>query len=168
MDCIFSNHCYQQWLELKNCSSKHEYFVNIKSDLFSIFLVKKHNTPKWPQNSYIFLILEPIGTFVHCKKCSPPNMANKMSLNSYVDHHICLIFQIWLHNNASWQKGHLIVHLAYVFDTFSDKIWNDSLGLRSFTYSGNFIQVCWVGSGDNRDLSTLAVWYKQLVLPVYH
>ena len=72
--------------------------------------MKQHNAPKWPQNSYIFLILEPIDTFVHCKRCSPPNMANKMSLNSYLDHHICLIFQIWLHNNASWQKGHLIVH----------------------------------------------------------
>ena len=41
-------------------------------------------------------------------------MANKMSLNSYLDHHLCLIFQIWLHNNASWQKGHLIVHLAVI------------------------------------------------------
>ena len=76
--------------------------------------MKQHNIPKWPQNSYIFLILEPIGTFVHCKRCSPPNMTNKMSLNSYLDHHICLLFQIWLHNNASWQKGHLIVHLAFV------------------------------------------------------
>ena len=113
MDCIFLNQCYQQWLRIKNCLSKHKYFVNIKSDLFSIFLVKQHNTQKWPKNSYIFLILEPIGRFVHCKKCSPPNMANKMSLNSYLDHHLCLIFQIWLHNNASWQKGHLIVHLAY-------------------------------------------------------
>ena len=112
MDCIFLNRCYQQWLRIKNCLSKHKYFVNIKSDLFSIFLVKQHNTQKWPKNSYIFLILEPIGRFVHCKKCSPPNMANKMSLNSYLDHHLCLIFQIWLHNNASWQKGHLIVHLA--------------------------------------------------------
>ena len=112
MDCIFLNHCYQQWLRIKNCLSKHKYFVNIKSDLFSIFLVKQHNTQKWPKNSYIFLILEPIGRFVLCKKCSPPNMANKMSLNSYLDHHLCLIFQIWLHNNASWQKGHLIVHLA--------------------------------------------------------
>ena len=74
--------------------------------------MKQHNTQKRPKNSYIFLILEPIGRFVHCKKCSPPNMANKMSLNSYLDHHLCLIFQIWLHNNASWQKGHLIVHLA--------------------------------------------------------
>ena len=114
MDCIFLNHCYQQWLRIKNCSSKHKYFVNIKSDLFSIFLVKQHNTQKCPKNSYIFLILEPIGRFVHCKKCSPPNMANKMSLNSYLDHHLCLIFQIWLHNNASWQKGHLIVHLAII------------------------------------------------------
>ena len=112
MDCIFLNRCYQQWLRIKNCLSKHKYFVNIKSDLFSIFLVKQHNTQKWPKNSYIFLILEPIGRFVHCKKCSPPNMANKMSLNSYLDLHLCLIFQIWLHNNASWQKGHLIVHLA--------------------------------------------------------
>ena len=112
MDCIFLNHCYQQWLRIKNCLSKHKYFVNIKSDLFGIFLVKQHNTQKWPKNSYIFLILELIGRFVHCKKCSPPNMANKMSLNSYLDHHLCLIFQIWLHNNASWQKGHLIVHLA--------------------------------------------------------
>ena len=119
MDCIFSNHCYQQWLRIKNCLSKHNYFVNIKSGLFSIFLVKQHNTPKWPKNSYIFLILEPIGIFVHCKKCSPPNMANKMSLNSYLDHHLCLIFQIWLHNNASWQKGHLIVHLAPVYGTVS-------------------------------------------------
>ena len=110
MDCIFSNHCYQQWLRIKNCLSKYNYFVNIKSDLFSIFLVKQHNTQKWPKNNYIFLILEPIGRFVHCKKCSPPNMANKMSLNSYLDHHLCLIFKIWLHNNASWQKGHLIVH----------------------------------------------------------
>ena len=74
--------------------------------------MKQHNTQKWPKNSYIFLILEPVGRFVHCKKCSPPNMANKMSLNSYLDHHLCLIFQIWLHNNASRQKGHLIVHLA--------------------------------------------------------
>ena len=112
MDCIFLNLCYQQWLRIKNCLSKHKYFVNIKTDLFCIFLVKQHNTQKWPKNSYIFLILEPIGRFVHCKKCSPPNMANKMSLNSYLDHHLCLIFQIWLHNNASWQKGHLIVHLA--------------------------------------------------------
>ena len=40
-------------------------------------------------------------------------MANKISLNSYLDHHLCLIIQIWLHNNASWQKGHLIVHLAF-------------------------------------------------------
>ena len=115
MDCIFLNHCYQQWPRIKNCLSKHKYFVNIKSDLFSIFLVKQHNTQKWPKNSYIFLILEPIGRFVHCKKCSPPNMANKMSLNSYLDHHLCLIIQIWLHNNASWQKGHLIVHLAITF-----------------------------------------------------
>ena len=113
MDCIFLNHCYQQWLRIKNCLSEHKYFVNIKSDLFCIFLVKQHNTQKWPKIGYIFLILEPIGRFVHCKKCSPPNMANKMSLNSYLDHHLCLIFQIWLHNNASWQKGHLIVHLAY-------------------------------------------------------
>ena len=113
MDCIFSSHCYQQWLRIKNCLSKHKYFVNIKSDLISIFLVKQHNTQKWPKNSYIFLILEPTGRFVHCKKCSPSNMANKMSLNSYLDHHLCLIFQIWLHNNASWQKGHLIVHLAF-------------------------------------------------------
>ena len=112
MDCIFLNRCYQQWLRIKNCLSKHKYFVNIKSDLFTIFLVKQHNTQKWPKNGYIFLILEPIGRFIHCKKCSPPNMANKMSLNSYLDHHLCLIFQIWLHNNASWQKGHLIVHLA--------------------------------------------------------
>ena len=112
MDCIFSSHCYQQWLRIKNCLPKHKYFVNIKSDLTSIFLVKQHNTQKWPKNSYIFLILEPTGRFVHCKKCSPSNMANKMSLNSYLDHHLCLIFQIWLHNNASWQKGHLIVHLA--------------------------------------------------------
>ena len=112
MGCIFSNHSYQQWIRIKNCLSKHNYFVNIKSGLFSIFLEKQHNTPKWPKNSYIFLILEPIGRFVHCKKCSPPNMANKMSLNSNLDHHLCLIFQIWLHNNASWQKGHLIVHLA--------------------------------------------------------
>ena len=126
MDCIFLNHCYQQWLRIKNCLSKHKYFVNIKSDLFSIFLVKQHNTQKWPKNSYIhvFLILEPIGRFVHCKKCSPPNMANKMSLNSYLDHHLCLIFQIWLHNNASWQKGHLIVHLAIasVSNWFSSKL----------------------------------------------
>ena len=114
MDCIFLNRCYQQWLRIKNCLSKHKYFVNIKSDLCSIFLVKQHNTQKWPKNSYIFLILEPIGRFVHCKKCSPPNMANKMSLNTYLDHHLCLIFQIWLHNNASWQKGHLIVHLANI------------------------------------------------------
>ena len=113
MNCIFLNRCYQQWLRIKNCLSKHKYFVNNKSDLFSIFLVKQHNTQKWPKNSYIFLILEPIGRFVHCQKCSPPNMANKMSPNSYLDHHLCLIFQIWLHNNASWQKGHLIVHLAY-------------------------------------------------------
>ena len=112
MDCIFSNHAYQQWLRIKNCLSKRNYFVNIKPGLFSIFLVKQHNTPKWPKNSYIFLILEPIGRFVHCKKCSPPNMANKMSRNSNLDHHLCVIFQIWLHNNASWQKGHLIVHLA--------------------------------------------------------
>ena len=112
MDCIFLNRCYQQWLRIKNCLSKHKYFVNIKSNLFSIFLVKQHNTQKWPKNSYIFLILEPIGRFVHSKKCSPPNMANKMSLNSYLDLHLCLIFQIWLHNNASWQKDHLIVHLA--------------------------------------------------------
>ena len=112
MDCIFSNHSYQQWLRIKNCWSKHNHFVKIKSGLFSIFLVKQHNAQKWPKNSYIFLILEPIGRFVLCKKCSPPNMANKMSLNSNLDHHLCLIFQIWLHNNASWQKGHLIVHLA--------------------------------------------------------
>ena len=112
---FFLNLCYQQWLRIKNCLSKHKYFVNIKSDLFSIFLVKQHNTQKWPNNSYIFLILEPIGRFVHCKKCSPPNMANKMSLNSYLDHHLCLIIQIWLHNSASWQKGHLIVHLVLSF-----------------------------------------------------
>ena len=122
MDCIFLNRCYQQWLRIKNCLSKHKYFVNIKSDLFSIFLVKQHNTQKWPKNSYIFLILEPIGRFVHCKKCSPPNMANKMSLNSYLDHHLCLIFQIWLHNNASWQKGHLIVHLANTFYWLSSQV----------------------------------------------
>ena len=79
MDCIFLNHCYQQWLRIKNCLSKHKYFVNIKSDLFSIFLVKQHNTQKWPKNSYIFLILEPIGRFVLCKKCSPPNMATLTS-----------------------------------------------------------------------------------------
>ena len=115
MNCIFSNHYYQQGLGIKNCSWEYKYFVNLKSDLFSIFLVKQHNNHKWPENSYIFLILEPIGTFVHCKRCSPPNMANKMSLNSYLDHHICLIFRIWLHNNASWQKGHLIVHLALVY-----------------------------------------------------
>ena len=120
MDCIFSNHSYQQWLRIKNCLSKHNYFVNVKSGLFSIFLVKQHNTPKCLKNSYIFLILEPIGRFVHCKKCSPPNMANKMSRNINLDHHLCLIFQIWLHNNASWQKGHLIVHLACI-------IWNPSV-----------------------------------------
>ena len=124
MDCIFSNHCYQQWLEIKNCSSKYKYFVNIKSDLFSIFQVKQHNTSKWPQNSYIFVILEPIGTFVYCKRCSPPNMANKMSLNSYLDHHICLIFQIWLHNNASWQKGHLIVRLAHENPWSRSCVWS--------------------------------------------
>ena len=100
---------------MKNRLSKHKYFVNIKSDLFSIFLVKQYNTQKWPKNSYIFLILEPIGRFVHCKKCSPPNMANKMSLNSYLNHHLCLIFQIWLHNNDSWQKGHLIVQFCSWF-----------------------------------------------------
>ena len=118
---FFSNHSYQQWLRIKNCLSKHNYFVNVKSGLFSIFLVKQHNTPKCLKNSYIFLILEPIGRFVHCKKCSPPNMANKMSRNSNLDHHLCLIFQIWLHNNASWQKGHLIVHLAIAFDCIANR-----------------------------------------------
>ena len=147
MDCIFLNHCYQQWLRIKNCLSKHKYFVNIKSDLFSIFLVKQHNTQKWPKNSCIFLILEPIGRFVQCKKCSPPNMPNKMSLNSYLDHHLCLIFQIWLHNNASWQKGHLIVHLAGILLlTYlkSDKSWPLLMNVLYFHFhaiyaiSGNF------------------------------